>query len=1012
MHELREALGKDFSISVVILAQSEYLNSTHLKDVQDAVDWLTVLAYALDDQPHADPTNVDTSLNLLWSANLEPAKINVAIVNRDVDTRALELDLANKHCLGGTSLWVTNCDDNNASPQQPDGLDTLGPSLVVHPRSPQGIPTDPIVVTTSARGTGIRPSITYSNPPVISSVVVPSHHIITSVQGSTKPSSVVWSSQPTSQAASSPWVSSVQAPAPPSSAASSHWASSVQASALPSSAAWSSQSNSHAASSQWVSLVPAPAPPPSAAWSSQSTSQAASSPWSPAPSSSTAWGNQPSSQAGSSGVVPSHTASSVPGSLAAPSSGASSVAASSGAATSSNAWSSAWSSTASGSMSSSGVTASSVDRPSVSDSSGAWSSSGGSASPSSVWSNPAGSTTTAWFSGPPASSVLVPGSSVWPSGSFSTAQSSAQGSSVAQTSGVAVSSNSLTSVHGSSTPGGTIVFPPGSLISSNPSVTPIIPPGISGSSTHRSINSPIPIGTFSSSTPSGVVPVPIRTPTSSTPGGISPFPIGTTTSSTPGGVVPKPTGTSSSLRPVPTTTGCPKECGSLDWCKIYCESWPFPRPIDEQPPYECLLPENIPWCHPWWFGPIDVDGSDGDPDSHTDTDPDCKENNCVAECSMWRIATFLFFKRPVCPCIPKKCDKDGDSDSPSDSDKDDPKGVKPKPTSYPKPDNKKCKLLGCGCGWMGLGYGPGCPGNDFELNIPCGIFGCNPCTFFGSCPGAKQPDDSILGYGGYCRGAGCDPCPPELCNRPGCTIPGGCGPKPGPAPTRPSNEPDPDNCEDSQRTVITDRFIMCTKGFDVSAIPSTMWGTGSTSSTMVTSVCLPIIDATQTICGPAQGFDTTTTKTGTNTLTSDAPACTRAPLSLDDDEGNNNPDDSLFDTSSIFASNTTMFASSTSKVISSMTSRSSASSTPSAGPAPSHKPMNRNGHWKVEISQWMWDDYSEVSWKLYDPNGFHAGQHNTRGNKLEKMTDYIQSVNRPFGDSMPFGVDMTVSKRK
>ncbi|CAN9102538.1 unnamed protein product [Alternaria sp. RS040] len=100
-----------------------------------------------------------------------------------------------------------------------------------------------------------------------------------------------------------------------------------------------------------------------------------------------------------------------------------------------------------------------------------------------------------------------------------------------------------------------------------------------------------------------------------------------------------------------------------------------------------------------------------------------------------------------------------------------------------------------------------------------------------------------------------------------------------------------------------------------------------------------------------------------------------------------------------------MFASSTSKGISSMTPRSS-----STAPAPSHTPMDRNGHWKVHIGQWMWDDYSEVGWTLYDPNGFEAGKHTTRGNGLKEMKEYIQSVNRPFGDSMPFGVDMTVSQ--
>ncbi|KAL1800635.1 hypothetical protein ACET3X_000977 [Alternaria dauci] len=70
--------------------------------------------------------------------------------------------------------------------------------------------------------------------------------------------------------------------------------------------------------------------------------------------------------------------------------------------------------------------------------------------------------------------------------------------------------------------------------------------------------------------------------------------------------------------------------------------------------------------------------------------------------------------------------------------------------------------------------------------------------------------------------------------------------------------------------------------------------------------------------------------------------------------------------------------------------------------------MDRKGHWKVNIKQYMWDDYSEVNWQLFDPNGFEAGKHNTHGNGFKEMKEYIQSVNRPYEDSMPFGVDMTV----
>jgi hypothetical protein len=173
---------------------------------------------------------------------------------------------------------------------------------------------------------------------------------------------------------------------------------------------------------------------------------------------------------------------------------------------------------------------------------------------------------------------------------------------------------------------------------------------------------------------------------------------------------------------------------------------------------------------------------------------------------------------------------------------------------------------------------------------------------------------------------------------------------------------------------------------------------------MVSSMCLPMIDATITVCGGAiPGFDTTTTLTGTKTLTSDGSACTRAPLSLDDDEGDNTPDDPLH-TSSTFASNTT-------SMVSTRTSSSSSSPTKTsfAPPYPSLGLMDKNGHWKVKISQYMFNDYSEVGWDLYDPNGNHAGERNVHDNGMKEMKGYIESVNRPFQHMMPFGVDMTVS---
>jgi hypothetical protein len=104
------------------------------------------------------------------------------------------------------------------------------------PREPQDIPTDPILITSSVRGTHIKTSIAHSNPPVassvvppgVSSVVVPSHSIITSVQDPAKPSSVVLSSQSSYQMTSSHIEPSAPAPTPPSSATSSPWLSSAK----------------------------------------------------------------------------------------------------------------------------------------------------------------------------------------------------------------------------------------------------------------------------------------------------------------------------------------------------------------------------------------------------------------------------------------------------------------------------------------------------------------------------------------------------------------------------------------------------------------------------------------------------------------------------------------------------------------------------------------------------------------------------------------------------------------
>jgi GH18 family chitinase len=94
MWELRETLPKDIGISVVLPAQYEYLRNMHPKELENAVDWFTVLAYDLHGpwdaaieglgpkiKPHTDLAEIESALNLLWSAQLSPLKVNMGIAN-------------------------------------------------------------------------------------------------------------------------------------------------------------------------------------------------------------------------------------------------------------------------------------------------------------------------------------------------------------------------------------------------------------------------------------------------------------------------------------------------------------------------------------------------------------------------------------------------------------------------------------------------------------------------------------------------------------------------------------------------------------------------------------------------------------------------------------------------------------------------------------------------------------------------------------------------------------------
>lgn len=54
-------------------------------------------------------------------------------------------------------------------------------------------------------------------------------------------------------------------------------------------------------------------------------------------------------------------------------------------------------------------------------------------------------------------------------------------------------------------------------------------------------------------------------------------------------------------------------------------------------------------------------------------------------------------------------------------------------------------------------------------------------------------------------------------------------------------------------------------------------------------------------------------------------------------------------------------------------------------------------------------EYSEIKWVLIDPNGHHAGEHQTKGNNMMNMTDTIKTIKRPVEHQMPFEIDLTVS---
>ncbi|KAF2845251.1 glycoside hydrolase family 18 protein, partial [Plenodomus tracheiphilus IPT5] len=92
--ELRKAMGSDFTISVVIPAQYDYLKNMDPTGLEAQVDWLNILAYDLHGawdanvnglgpyiKPHTDLKEIDSALELLWSANVTPKNVVMGLAN-------------------------------------------------------------------------------------------------------------------------------------------------------------------------------------------------------------------------------------------------------------------------------------------------------------------------------------------------------------------------------------------------------------------------------------------------------------------------------------------------------------------------------------------------------------------------------------------------------------------------------------------------------------------------------------------------------------------------------------------------------------------------------------------------------------------------------------------------------------------------------------------------------------------------------------------------------------------
>ncbi|KAF2828249.1 glycoside hydrolase [Ophiobolus disseminans] len=787
MKEMRQRLGSGFGLGVVIPAQYDHLKNMNVKGLE---------ARRRDHHAHlrSPRTEIDASLKLLWSSNIDSKKVNMGLTNYGRGYTVADKSCMNYGCTfkgpskqGSCSLQdgiLSTCEIRRIVAEKKlqysvipggaetnevtwddqwisfDDANTLGKKLeLANDRCLGGTALWAIDYATCPGGGG-------SPMPGPGSSVAPSQS--NSAPVSSAASSGASSNVPTNAPSTTP----TDAPSP---------SVSRQPSGSPNSSQGSSAVSSPSAASS--SVAGAPTPPPGAPGSPTQSSGASS--------------TGSSSQAGSSNA------------------GSSSQAAPSSSGAGSPVTPSPSGSSASGtSLASSGVSGSSA---SGSNGSRPTPTSGASSSGNSGPGQPAptlGSSSSSGGSGQPA-----------PSLSASSSDSSRSGQPM-PTGGASSSSNG-----GSPQPGPTI----GSSSSSGGDSPQPGPSMGSSSSSNGGSPQPWPTGASSSaSSTDGGSPHPGPWPpgasssASSTNGG-SPHP------GRPGGssyTSSSAISTTSSVSPPHHPRWCPDECKTEDWCKIFCDK----DDLDVVPPPQCW---GLDWCLLWWGYSV----------HHHD-------------------------------------------------------------------DHKKhCKLLGCGCGFMGLPWGPvsDCESKGikipFFINIWIEIFGLFPvpCLFWG-CPGMSC---GLFGCGGWCFGMDeCNECPKLLCPNVGPKIGPPPTPLPVPTPTKPGDKPGDKSdkskkCEPKEYKTATERMVYCNEKVDlssrISATTISTWAsTAVTTAVSTSSSCGTVFDVTITGCNAVNSMSTMTTKaTKSNSISSSSetpgPACTRAPLSLDDDEGNNIPEDNCQD---------------------------------------------------------------------------------------------------------------------